>query len=194
MGAPGAFRDVPLMMGRKVALLADKTKRGLFCHPGKPLRGIRLKWEYPPFWTDDHIASLVAILDPRDDMHRLAGRLGRGSSSRTSVGNWGGWFGWLPCHFGRLGRSERPGGLLKLRREQGGELSHRGAQGSDLGLQSAERLWQRKQGCRQRRQRVGNALRWPRWQGSQAALMQVGQQVQMLAAHPFFAAIVGMAL
>src|SRR5260370_34508658 len=76
MGAPGAFGNAPLMMGREAAHLSHKTKRGLLCHPGKPLLGIWLKRESAVLGTDHHIVPLIAILHARDDMHRLAGGLG----------------------------------------------------------------------------------------------------------------------
>ena len=53
---------------------------------------------------------------------------------------------------------------------------------------------QSEEGSGQRWQIAGNGGRQLRWKGSQAALMQAGQQFEMLTAHSFFAAIAGMAL
>src|SRR5258708_35290066 len=84
MGAPGAFGDAPLMMGRERARSSHKAKRGLLCQPGKPLGSLWLKGEQAPLGTDHHIVPLRAILHARDDMHRLARALGRRTSARSS--------------------------------------------------------------------------------------------------------------
>ncbi len=56
------------MMSGEVALLAHEAKRGLLSHPGKPLRGIRLKGKHTTFGADHDVASVGVILDARDDM------------------------------------------------------------------------------------------------------------------------------
>src|SRR5258707_5605827 len=134
MGAPGAFGNAPLMMGREAAHLSHKTKRGLLCHPGKPLGGLWLKREEAVLGTDHHIVPLLAILDTRDDMHRLAGRLGSG----TRAGSWGSWLGGTPA---RLGCRSRADWRRRLLLEQEGEISHLLLQGGDLGLQGGKPLW-----------------------------------------------------
>src|SRR5690242_16418920 len=52
MGAPGASRDPPRMVGREVTVLADKAKRGLRSQPGKPLRSVGRKREQASFWAE----------------------------------------------------------------------------------------------------------------------------------------------
>jgi hypothetical protein len=74
---------------------------------------------------------------------------------------------------------------MRLRLQEEGEISYRGSQYSDLSLQGTNCLGE------------GGGQQWRRTclgEGSQAALMQAGQHLQVLAVHPFFAAIVGMAL
>src|SRR6266849_8505485 len=134
MGAPGTSRDAPLMMGRERAPLSHKAKRGLLCHPGKPLRGIWLQREQAVLGTDHHIVPLLAILDTRDDMNRLAGRLGSG----TRAGNWGSWLGGTPA---RLACRSRADWRRRLLLEQEGEISHLLLQGGNLGLQGGKPLW-----------------------------------------------------
>src|SRR5262249_1642515 len=85
MGTPSPFGGRPFMMSRKVALPANKAKRGLFFDPGNPLRRIWLNRAHPSFGADDDVAPFLAILDQGDDLCRLTRRLGRGSGSRTSV-------------------------------------------------------------------------------------------------------------
>ena len=119
------------MMGGEVARLSHKTKRGLLCQPGKPRGGLWLKREYAVRGTDQHIVPLLAILDTRDDMHRLAGRLGSG----TRAGSWlGGTPAWLGCR-------SRAAWRRRLLLEQEGEISHLLLQGGDLGLQGDKLLW-----------------------------------------------------
>src|SRR6185312_10180095 len=79
MGAPGPIGDAPLMRSREVSLFSHQAKRLLLSHPGKPLRRIRLKREPTFLGTDDDIASVLAILDARDDMDRLARCCGGGT-------------------------------------------------------------------------------------------------------------------
>src|SRR5260370_39151919 len=89
MRPPGTSGDAPLMMSGEAAQFSHKTKRGLRSQPGKPLRGVWLKWEQPLLGTDHHIASLAAILDAREDMSRLGRRFGWGRGSGTRVGSKG---------------------------------------------------------------------------------------------------------
>jgi hypothetical protein len=74
------------------------------------------------------------------------------------------------------------------------EISHLLLQHGDLGLQGAKLFGQRQQRSRKLRHLAEVECRWHLGEGSQAALMQAGQQVQVLTAYPFFAAIVRMAL
>src|SRR5579883_1440698 len=91
MGAPGTVLDAPLMMGAEVAPFAHKAKRGLFFEPGKPLGCIRLEREHATLGTGHDIATRRGrILHARDDMHRLAGRLGWSSRTRGSSKRGGG--------------------------------------------------------------------------------------------------------
>src|SRR5438067_721168 len=189
MRPPGPSRDAPLMMSCEAAQFSHKAKRGLLRQPGKPLRGIWLKREQPLLGADHDVASFWPILDARDDMSRLAGRLGcatRAGSRRCGLG-------WTLGRPGRLRRSQRDGGPWPVLRDEAGEISHLLLQRDDLGLQGAQRLGERQERSRQRRRLAGFGGRRLLWQGSQAALMQAGQCLQVLAAHPFFAAIVGMA-
>src|SRR2546423_14255364 len=81
MGAPGASGNPPLMMGREVALLADKAKGGLRGQPGKPLRGVGRKREQATLGAEHDVVALLHILDTRDDLRRRDGpwrRRGRG--------------------------------------------------------------------------------------------------------------------
>jgi hypothetical protein len=125
MGTPGASGSGPLMMSSEVARLADKTKRGLLCDPGKPLWGIRLKREHAMLGTDHDVASLFGELDARDDMDRFGRRFGGGR-------------GWRPKRtFGRLGRRKRrwwAGRRRKVRWEEGSEPVNRSLQRADLRL------------------------------------------------------------
>jgi hypothetical protein len=168
------------MMSREVACSSHKTKRVLLCYPGKPLLRIELKWEQATLGADHDIAPFAAILDARDDMSGLGGRFGGGRGSGTRAGSRGSGFGWT------LGS----GGLL----EQMGEISHLLLQRSELSLQGAKLRGEREERGRQRWQSALNGGRWLRWEGSQAAMMQAGQDLKVLTAHPFFAAIVGMVL
>ena len=77
--------------------------------------------------------------------------------------------------------------------EEAGEIRHLLLQRGDLSLQGAQPLGQGQEGVGQRWPLAVNRSRRFLWQGSQAAVMQAGQQVQVLTAHPFFAAIMGMA-
>src|SRR5258708_5423858 len=105
MRPPGPFLDAPLMMSREVARFSHKPKRVLLCHPGKPLWGVRLKREHAVLRTDHHIVPLLAILDARDDMNRLAGRFGSG----TRAGSLWRRLGWTDGGSGRLCGSRRGG-------------------------------------------------------------------------------------
>src|SRR5260221_573500 len=67
-------------------------------------------------------------------------------------------------------------------------------QRDDLSLQGAKPLGQGQQRGRERRLLVSNEGRRLLWEGSQAALMQASESLQVLTAHPFFAAILGTAL
>jgi len=77
--------------------------------------------------------------------------------------------------------------------EQVGEIRHLLLQSSDLRLQGVQSLGQRQERGRQGWQLAGNGGRRLRWERSQTALMQASQHLQVLLAHPFFAAIAGMA-
>src|SRR6266702_2773413 len=103
MRPPGPTGDAPLMMRREVTCFSHKAKRGLCCQPGKPLRGIRLKREQTMLGTDHHIVSLIAILNARDDMNRLARELG----CRTRAGSRGGGLGGTTGRLGLLRRCRR---------------------------------------------------------------------------------------
>lgn len=95
----------------------------------------------------------------------------------------------------RRGRfRETPGGLGKLRLEPASEFRHLLLQSGDLGLQGGKLFRQGEQRSGQGQLRAENGRRWLLGGGGQAALMQASQQVEVLAAHPFFAAITGMAL
>src|SRR5947207_9248001 len=119
MRTPGASRDPPLMMSREGALLADKAKRGLLCHPGKPCGSVGHQREQAPFGTEHDVVALPHILDARDDVRRRAGpwlwrgqgptSLGRGS--RTLLPR----SGWLLARGHRNGRPQE-------RLDQGCEL------------------------------------------------------------------------
>src|SRR5260370_3424418 len=130
MGAAGASGDAPLMMRRETTPLSHKAKRGLLCHPGKPLGGIWLKREQAMLGTDHHIVSLIAILNARDDMNRLARQLG----CRTRAGSRGGGLGGMTGRLGLLGRSRRDGWLLPVLRAEARESSHLLLQPGALGL------------------------------------------------------------
>jgi hypothetical protein len=80
--------------------------------------------------------------------------------------------------------------LLKEARESRHLLLQRG----DLGLQGVKPLRQGQQRGSHRWQFVGTGGRRLLGERRQAALMPVGQQVQLLSAHPFFATIVRMAV
>jgi hypothetical protein len=79
-------------------------------------------------------------------------------------------------------------------REEVGEISHLLLQGDQVGLHGAKLLWQFEQVGRQGGDLAGKLGRdWLRT-ASQMAMMQVSQHLQVLLAHPFFAAIAGMVL
>src|SRR6266702_671666 len=120
MRPPGPTGDAPLMMRREVTGFSHKAKRGLCCQPGKPLRGIRLKREETLLGTDHDVASFCPILDARQDMSRLAGRLSCG----TRAGSRGGGLGWTLSRPALLSRSQRDGGLWPVLRDEAGEISH----------------------------------------------------------------------
>src|SRR5713101_8573191 len=138
MGAPGASGDAPLMMRRETTPLSHKAKRGLLCHPGKPLGGIWLKREQALLGTDHHIVSLISILNARDDMNRLARELG----CRTRAGSRGGGLGGTTGRLGLLGRSRRDGWLLAVLLKEARESRHLLLQRGDLGLQGVKPLGQ----------------------------------------------------
>lgn len=102
MGAPGSFGNTALMMCRKVALLANKTKGRLLAHPGEPLLRLRLKGEDAACGADDHIASLGCILDTRNDMSGLGKGLEGHRGSGTRARSRRGWFEGMPSRLGRL--------------------------------------------------------------------------------------------
>jgi hypothetical protein len=89
MGAPGAVGGAPLMMGRDVAGLAHKAKRGLLREPGEPRRRLRLKGKQALFGADDHGASLTAPLDAGIDVNGRAGRRRHSRGRATSAGSRG---------------------------------------------------------------------------------------------------------
>src|SRR5216683_811457 len=190
MGAPGASGDAPLMMRRETTPLSHKAKRGLLCHPGKPLGGIWLKWEQAMLGTDHHIVSLIAILNARQDMNWLA----RGLGCRTRAGSRGGGLGGTTGRLGLLGRSRRDGWLLPVLRDEAREIRHLLLQRGDLSLQGVQPLRQGQQRGSPRWQFVGTGSRRLLGERGQAALMPLGQQVQILSAHPFFATIARMAV
>ncbi len=78
--------------------------------------------------------------------------------------------------------------------EEAGEISDLPLQGGDLGLQGAKLLGQPEQRSRKLRHRGWQWGRWHLGERSQAALMQASQHLQLLSVHPFFAAIVRMAV
>src|SRR6266496_5921794 len=122
-------------------------------------------------------------------MSRLAGGLGYG----TRAGSRECGLGWTLGGPGLLSRSQRDGGSWRVLRDEAGEISHLLLQRGDLGLQGAKPLGELQERSRKLRHLAGFGGRRLLWEGSQAARMQAGQQVQLLTAHPFFAAIVGMA-
>src|SRR5437764_14733588 len=120
-------------------------------------------------------------------MHWRAGRLGRGRGGWMRARSRGCGLGWTLGRQGLLGRRSRDSWLVSVLLEQVGEISHLLLQRSDLGLQGAKRLWQREELGGQRWQLAGNRRRRLLWEGSQTAMMQAGQQLQVLAASPVFA-------
>ena len=111
-------------------------------------------------------------------MGGLARRLG----CRTRAGNRGGGLGGTTGRLGLRDRSCRDGGLLAVLLQCG-----------DLGLQGAQGLGERQQRSRKLRHLVGQGSRRLLWEGSQTALMQAGQFLEVVLAQPFFAAIAMMA-
>jgi hypothetical protein len=194
MGPPGASGGGPLMMSSEVARPSHKPKRGLLCHPGKPLWGIRFKGEPTFLGTDHHILSLLPILDARDDMSGLARRLGGGRSSGTRARSRGCGPGWTLGRALLRGRGQRAGGRVKLLLEQGSELSHLLLERGNLCLQGAQRLRQGEESGGQWWQIALHEGKQRLGERSQAALMQASQQFEVLLAHPFFASVAGMAL
>src|SRR5260221_11940054 len=81
-----------------------------------------------------------------------------------------------------------------MRLEQAGKISHLLLQGGDLGLQGGKLLRHLEERSRQWRNLALNRSWWNLGKRSQTALMQAGQELEMFSAHPFFAAIAGMAL
>jgi len=79
-------------------------------------------------------------------------------------------------------------------RDEAGEISHLLLQRGDLGLQGTKPLGERQERSRKLRHLAGEGGRRLLWERSQTAMMQAGQDLQLLTAHPFFAAIVGIAL
>jgi len=73
------------------------------------------------------------------------------------------------------------------------EISHLLLQRDELGLQGRKLLWQREQIGGQRWDLAGKLSRSFFLRGSQTALMQASQHLEVLLAQPFFAAIVRMA-
>src|SRR6266566_3070304 len=190
MCAPGPFGDAPLMMSREVAGSSHKTKRVLLCYPGKPLLRLWLKREQAALGTDHHIVPLLAVLDTRDDMNRLGRRFGEGRGSGTRACG----FGWRLGRAGWLGRSLWDGRLWPVLLKQASEISHLLLQRDELGLHGRKLLWQPEQIGGQRWDLAGKLSRSFFLRGSQTALMQASQRLEVLLAQPFFAAIVRMAL
>ena len=122
-------------------------------------------------------------------MNRLAGRFG----DRTRAGSRG---RRLECPLARfvLRSRSRPLWRMRLRLQQEGEISHLLLQNADLSLQGGKLFGQRQQLNRQRWYLAGNRGGRHLGKGSQAALMQAGQHLEVLLAHPFFAAIAGITL
>jgi hypothetical protein len=86
------------------------------------------------------------------------------------------------------------GGWANLLVEQVSEFGDLLLQSGDLGLQGADHFGQGKEGGGQEWQSSRSRDRWLWWEGSQVAMMQASQQIEVLPAQPFFAAIVGMVL
>jgi hypothetical protein len=78
-------------------------------------------------------------------------------------------------------------------RHEASESSHLLLQRDELSLQGRKLLWQREQVGRQRWDLAGKLSRSFLLRRSQTAMMQASQHLQVVIAHPFFAAIVGMA-
>src|SRR6266702_6284662 len=190
MRSPSPSGNAPLMMSREAAPFSHKTKRGLLCQPGKPLGGLWLKREYAVLRAGHHVASLWPILDARQDMNWLA----RGLGCRTRAGSRRGGLGGTTGRLGLLGRSRRDGWLLPVLREQAREIRHLLLQRGDLSLQGVKPLGQGQQRGSPRWQFVGTGSKRLLGERGQAALMPLGQQVQILSAHPFLATIVRMAV
>src|SRR5450755_2225648 len=83
---------------------------------------------------------------------------------------------------------------MRLLHQQEGEISHLLVQRAELSLHGGKLFGQRQQLSRQRGHLALHRSRWNFGKGRQAALMQASQELEMLLAQPFFAAIVGMAL
>src|SRR5690349_5200161 len=120
MCSPGPFGHAPLMMGREMTRFPHKPKRLLLGHPGKPLRRIWLKWEQTLLGADHDVASLLVILDARDDMNRLGGRFGSG----TQAGSRACGLGSLLDRAAWLRRSQWHNGIWPGLLHQAGQISH----------------------------------------------------------------------
>src|SRR5712692_2078156 len=131
IGAPGASGHAPRMMGREAAPLSHKAKRGLLGYPGKPLRAVWCKREQPLFGTDHHVVPPARILDARDNMSRLVGRIDCG----TRAGRRGGGLVWTHLLSGLRARSQLDDGVWRVLRDEASEIRHLLLQSGDLRLQ-----------------------------------------------------------
>ncbi len=120
--------------------------------------------------------------------------LARGLGCRTRAGSRGGGLGGTTGRLGLLGRSRRDGWLLPVLLKEAREIRHLLLQRGDLSLQGVQPLRQGQQRGSPRWQFVGTGSRRLLGERGQAALMPLGQQVQILSAHPFFATIARMAV
>src|SRR5258708_29708706 len=186
MCAPGPFGDARLMMSREVAGSSHKTKRVLLCYPGKPLLRIWLKREQAALGTDHHIVPLLAVLDTRDDMHRLGRRFGEGRGSGTRAGSRACGVGWRLGRAGWLGRSQWDGRLWPMLLKKASEISHLLLHRDEFGLQGRKLLWQREQIGGPRREPAGELRRCFFLRGSQTAPMQARHHLEVRLAHPLF--------
>ena len=127
-------------------------------------------------------------------MNRLTRRFGEGRGSGTRAGSRACGFGWRLGRAGWLGRSQWDGRLWPVLLKKASEIRHLLLQCDELGLHGRQLLWQREQIGGQRWDLAGKLSRSFFLRGSQTALMQASQHLEVLLAHPFFAAIVRMAL
>src|SRR5260221_13577657 len=178
MGAPGPFGAAPLMMSREVACSSHKTKRVLLCYPGKPLLRIWLKREQAALGTDHHIVPLLAVLDTRDDMHRLGRRFGEGRGSGTRAGSRACGVGWRLGRAGWLGRSQWDGRLWPMLLKKASGISDLLLHRDELGLDGRKLLWQREQIGGQRGGVAGKVEQAFFLRGSQAGVFEARQGLE----------------